>query len=147
MGSMHRNTYLDSPKLLSADLSLKKDPQVLIAGQMAGVEGYVESAAMGIWAGLVVAARLDGRSASIPPPETAIGSLLHAVTTVPLHGAFSPMNINFGLFPPLVDNKGGKEARRRRTAERAHQFFEMWRGELRRVSLPAGFRPHEESRT
>jgi methylenetetrahydrofolate--tRNA-(uracil-5-)-methyltransferase len=132
MGSMHRNTYLDSPKLLGSDLALKTDPRIMIAGQVVGVEGYVESAAMGIWAGLVAVARMKGLEAPpIPPPETAMGALLRAVATAPLHGVFSPMNVNFGLFPPVADNKGGKEARRRRIVERARAALDGWRDRLK----------------
>jgi methylenetetrahydrofolate--tRNA-(uracil-5-)-methyltransferase len=155
MGSMHRNTYLDSPDVLSLDVSLKKDPRILVAGQIAGVEGYVESAAIGQWAGLVLASRLKGLAEpAFPPAETAIGALLRAITTPPLHGVFSPMNINFGLFPPLADLRGGKEIRRKRTAERAHRTAEEWRGRmeetlgkpepLRQGPVSGGF--HEEGR-
>jgi methylenetetrahydrofolate--tRNA-(uracil-5-)-methyltransferase len=130
-GSMHRNTYIDSPKLLRPDLSLRADPRLLFAGQIVGVEGYVESAAMGIWAGLVALVRLRGAvDPPIPPPETAIGALIRAVTTRPLSGAFSPMNVNFGLLPPVEGVKGGKEARRRKLAERARSRSAAWREEL-----------------
>ncbi|MFH1262568.1 MAG: methylenetetrahydrofolate--tRNA-(uracil(54)-C(5))-methyltransferase (FADH(2)-oxidizing) TrmFO [Pseudomonadota bacterium] len=131
MGSMHRNTYLESPRLLGPDLALKSDRRIILTGQIVGVEGYVESSAMGIWAGLVGVARLQGLDLPpLPPPETAIGALLRAVTTIPLHGIFSPMNVNFGLFPPVTDTKGGKEARRRRIVERAHVAEASWRERL-----------------
>jgi len=129
-GSMHRNTYLNSPKVLHLDLSLKVDQRILIAGQITGVEGYVESAAMGQWTGLVALARLRGvKHLPVPPKETAIGALLRAVTTTPLHGVFSPMNINFGLFPPL-EASGGKEVRRRLMVERARKASDRWKGQI-----------------
>ncbi len=137
-GSMHRNTYIDSPRLLRPDLGLKKEPRILLAGQIAGVEGYMESAALGQWAGIVTAARLMGSpEPPSPPRETAIGSLLHAIVTVPLHGAFSPMNINFGLFPPAREARGGKEARRHEIARRASEAFSSWREKLEQsLSVP-----------
>jgi methylenetetrahydrofolate--tRNA-(uracil-5-)-methyltransferase len=142
MGSMHRNTYIESPKALAPDLSLRSDPRLLLAGQIVGVEGYVESAAMGVWAGLVAVGRLNGTELPIPPPETALGALLRSVTTVPVHGIFSPMNVNFGLFPPVADNKGGKEARRRKIAERAHDRSAEWRERLEKgLGRPASLRP------
>lgn len=128
LGSMHRNTYLNSPNLLNKDLSLKSDTSVFIAGQITGVEGYVESAAMGQWAGLVAVARLRNiQNISFPPPETAFGSLVQAITTRPPHGVFSPMNINFGLLPPLPSSIKEKEARRRQMVARALSCASSWR--------------------
>ena len=99
-GAMHRNTYIDSPRLLSADLRLKKDPRILFAGQIIGVEGYVESAAAGLAAGLNAARILNGQDTLIFPAQTAIGSLLKYIST-DTGADFAPMNINFGLLPPL----------------------------------------------
>ncbi|OGQ57028.1 MAG: methylenetetrahydrofolate--tRNA-(uracil(54)-C(5))-methyltransferase (FADH(2)-oxidizing) TrmFO [Deltaproteobacteria bacterium RIFCSPLOWO2_02_FULL_50_16] len=95
-GSMHRNAYIRSPVLLNEDFSLKKDPHVYFAGQITGVEGYMESASMGLWVGWNIARRREGRSRSIPPATTAMGALIRHVT----HStgkSFEPMNINWGL--------------------------------------------------
>jgi tRNA:m(5)U-54 methyltransferase len=99
-GSIHRNTYVNAPLQLDEQLQLKKRPGVYLAGQMAGVEGYVESAALGYLAGVGVARRAQGLSWEIPPAETAHGALLrHLQNADSKH--FQPMNINYGLFPPL----------------------------------------------
>ena len=132
LGSMHRNTYLDSPALLNTDLSLQVDSRIFVAGQLTGVEGYVESAAMGQWAGLNVISRLEEKKKlPVPPPETAIGALIKTVTTRPPHGVFSPMNINFGLLPPVAEVKGRrkerKAERRERMVRRALQAALVWR--------------------
>ncbi len=134
MGSMHRNTYIDSPKLLNIDLSLKSDPRILIAGQITGVEGYVESAAMGQWAGLVASARIRGLGIPpVPSENTAMGALLKAITTAPLHGAFAPMNINFGLFPPPSNAGQTKEGKRLELLRRAFDASNEWRSEMGKV--------------
>ena len=100
LGSIHRNTFLNSPKLLAPDLSLVARPDLWFAGQMIGVEGYSESAALGIMAGLSVADRLAGRTFEPPPPTTAIGAVMTYLREAdPKH--FQPMNVNAGLFPPL----------------------------------------------
>ncbi|MBW2268173.1 MAG: methylenetetrahydrofolate--tRNA-(uracil(54)-C(5))-methyltransferase (FADH(2)-oxidizing) TrmFO [Deltaproteobacteria bacterium] len=101
-GSVHRNTFLNAPKALLPSLELRGRPGVFIAGQMAGVEGYVESAALGWIAGVNAVARAGGRELALPPPNTAHGALLrHLIDADP--SAFQPMNVNFGLFPPLAD--------------------------------------------
>jgi methylenetetrahydrofolate--tRNA-(uracil-5-)-methyltransferase len=111
-GSVHRNTYLNAPRHLTADLELAARPGVFVAGQMAGVEGYVESAALGLLAGVNVAFRARGREAPQPPAETAHAALLrHLRESDPQR--FEPMNVNFGLFPPLAAS-----ARRMRRPER-----------------------------
>ncbi len=131
MGSMHRNTYLDSPKVLRVDLSLKSDARILVAGQLTGVEGYMESASMGLWAGMVALGRLTkSKEVFAPPPTTAMGGLLKAITETPLHGAFAPMNVNFGLLPPDENRQGGKKARRARVAKHAKAEAEIWRKEV-----------------
>jgi methylenetetrahydrofolate--tRNA-(uracil-5-)-methyltransferase len=107
LGGIHRNTYLDSPRLLDGALRLKAEPRLRFAGQITGCEGYVESAAVGLMAGRFAAAERMGRTAEAPPPSTAIGSLLnhitggHLTTIVAGPKSFQPMNINFGLFPPI----------------------------------------------
>ncbi|QIB35442.1 methylenetetrahydrofolate--tRNA-(uracil(54)-C(5))-methyltransferase (FADH(2)-oxidizing) TrmFO [Ancylobacter pratisalsi] len=107
LGGLHRNTYLNSPKLLDGTLRLKAQPRLRFAGQITGCEGYVESAAMGLAAGLFTAAEFTGGTAAVPPPTTAHGALLNHITGGHIETldagprSFQPMNINFGLFPPL----------------------------------------------
>ena len=107
-GGLHRNTFLNSPKLLDAQLRLRAAPRLRFAGQMTGCEGYVESASIGLIAGLFAAANTRGAELAPPPPTTALGSLLghitggHIETIEPGARSFQPMNINFGLFPPLA---------------------------------------------
>ncbi|WP_407174600.1 methylenetetrahydrofolate--tRNA-(uracil(54)-C(5))-methyltransferase (FADH(2)-oxidizing) TrmFO [Bradyrhizobium sp. STM 3562] len=108
LGGLHRNTFLNSPKLLDSELRLRAQPRLRFAGQMTGCEGYVESASIGLIAGLYAAANARGRSLAPPPPTTALGALLghitggHIETIEPGARSFQPMNINFGLFPPLA---------------------------------------------
>ena len=103
LGGIHRNTFLNSPKLLDSQLRLKSQPRLRFAGQLIGVEGYVESAAMGLLAGRYAAAMRHGRQLDAPPATTALGALIAHVTGGHLDGgkgSFQPMNVNFGLFPP-----------------------------------------------
>jgi len=108
LGGLHRNTFLNSPKLLDGQLRLRAQPRLRFAGQMTGCEGYVESASIGLIAGLYAAAQARGQSLAPPPPTTALGALLghitggHVETIEPGSRSFQPMNINFGLFPPLA---------------------------------------------
>jgi len=109
LGGLHRNTFLNSPKLLDASLRLKADPRLRFAGQITGVEGYVESAAIGLIAGRFAASERLGLRASPPPPTTALGALLSHITGGHLSAdgegsarSFQPMNVNFGLFPPIA---------------------------------------------
>jgi len=101
MGSIHRNTYINSPALLQPSLQLKTNPNIFFAGQITGVEGYMESTAMGLLAGLNAAAILEGKQLQPPPPATAIGSLLHYITSPESAANFQPMNINFGILQHL----------------------------------------------
>jgi methylenetetrahydrofolate--tRNA-(uracil-5-)-methyltransferase len=103
LGGLHRNTFLNSPKLLDGQLRLKVQPRLRFAGQVTGVEGYVESAAMGLLAGRLAAAQAQGRELSAPPPTTALGALVAHITGGHLvdGGSFQPMNINYGLLPPM----------------------------------------------
>jgi len=101
LGGLHRNTFLNSPKLLDINLRLKSRPHLRFAGQITGVEGYVESAAMGLLAGRFAAAELRGDVLSPPPLTTALGALLGHITGGADATSFQPMNVNFGLFPPL----------------------------------------------
>src|SRR3990170_619099 len=116
-GSVHRNTYINSPKLLHPTLQLKGDELILFAGQIVGVEGYVESAAMGIIAGINAARISMEANPIVPPPETAIGALIKYITDQSVKN-FQPMNINFGLFPPLP-NEVPKSQKRKLLVERA----------------------------
>lgn len=132
-GVIHRNTYLDAPAVLNPDLSLKGLPHVFIAGQLTGVEGYVESAAMGIWAGLAAYSRIRGLDLPLPPRESTIGSLLSHLSD-PTDREFAPMNINWGLLPepdPFVRNK---EARRAKKAEAASVAGIRWAEAVSKLS-------------
>jgi methylenetetrahydrofolate--tRNA-(uracil-5-)-methyltransferase len=104
LGGIHRNTYLNSPKVLDAKLRLKADPRLRFAGQITGCEGYVESASVGLIAGRLAAAERLGQSFEMPPETTAIGALLNHITGGHIEteiNSFQPMNVNFGLFPPM----------------------------------------------
>jgi methylenetetrahydrofolate--tRNA-(uracil-5-)-methyltransferase len=126
-GSLHRNTYVDGPKLLDRYLRLRKTPWVQLAGQLTGVEGYVESAASGLWAGLNLALRLSGRTPDPLPPESGMGALLEHVTASPTH-PFEPMNMNFGLLPPLGVRVRDKVKAKEAKASRALEALERWSG-------------------
>ncbi len=145
LGGLHRNTYLNSPKVLDGQLRLKAEPRLRFAGQITGCEGYVESAAVGLMAGRMAAAEWHGRPASLPPVETAMGALInhitggHIVTIDEGPRSFQPMNINFGLFPPIgaaLRNETGKRirgpekalARKRALTARAKQVMASWMG-------------------
>lgn len=116
-GSVHRNTYIDSPRLIRETLQMIKNDYIFFAGQIVGVEGYIESAVMGIIAGINAARAARGESPVVPPPETATGSLLRYISDGSVKN-FQPMNINFGLFPPPVE-KIKKSLRKTCIAERA----------------------------
>ncbi|WP_196258376.1 methylenetetrahydrofolate--tRNA-(uracil(54)-C(5))-methyltransferase (FADH(2)-oxidizing) TrmFO [Pelagibacterium limicola] len=112
LGGLHRNTFLNSPKVLRPDLKLKADPRLRFAGQITGVEGYVESAAMGLVAGRFAAAEAKGEQISLPPVTTAFGALVQHITGGHVEAeaysgarSFQPMNVNFGLFPPVTISK------------------------------------------
>jgi methylenetetrahydrofolate--tRNA-(uracil-5-)-methyltransferase len=107
LGGVHRNTFINSPRLLDGELRLKAMPHIRFAGQITGVEGYVESAAIGLLAGRFVAAESHGEAIAAPPATTALGALLGHITRGADAATFQPMNINFGLFPPL-DGRVGK---------------------------------------
>jgi methylenetetrahydrofolate--tRNA-(uracil-5-)-methyltransferase len=124
LGSLHRNTFINSPRVLGLTLQLVAEPRVFVAGQLTGVEGYVESAATGILAGLNAARLLGGQPLQVPPRTTALGSLL-AYVTDRSRTDFQPMNANYGLFPPVEGRVRGGE-RRRRMAERALHDAERW---------------------
>jgi methylenetetrahydrofolate--tRNA-(uracil-5-)-methyltransferase len=128
MGSIHRNSYVDSPRLLGSELELRGRPSVRLAGQITGVEGYIESTAMGLLAGRFAAARAQGRVAPPPPPESAMGALyVHVTRPRAAREPFEPMNINFGLLPPLA-GRAPKRERRQLYAARAVAAFATWVG-------------------
>lgn len=124
-GSIHRNTFINAPTLLTKTLQLKTRPSVMFAGQLVGVEGYVEAAASGGLAGLNAARLLSNCPPLTPPPSTAHGALLQYITTCdPRH--FQPINTNFGLFPPLDTNIRDKYKKRQLIQERAQTDFQTW---------------------
>jgi methylenetetrahydrofolate--tRNA-(uracil-5-)-methyltransferase len=127
-GSIHRNTFINAPVLLEKTLQLKKQDHIFFAGQITGVEGYVESAAMGLAAGLSASFYLTGRTITPFPEETALGSLVHYITR-PDHKHFQPMNVNFGLFPPLPP-KVPKKERAQHYGQRAMESLKYWKDGL-----------------
>ncbi|MGH9678046.1 MAG: FAD-dependent oxidoreductase, partial [Candidatus Acidiferrum sp.] len=131
-GQMHRNTYINAPSLLAATLRLKQHPQVFIAGQLCGVEGYVESMAMGLLAGVFAAAlaQHDGAESPMLPRATAHGSLLHYITHAD-GKRFQPANITFDLLPPLEQKVKDRKQRHRLLCERALSDFAAWLPSMR----------------
>lgn len=127
LGSFHRNTYINAPKSLLPTLQTRKRPELFIAGQLTGVEGYLESTAMGLLAGLNAARRCLGLPLLVPPETTAIGALVHYITSASPVG-FQPMNVNFGLFPPLGETVP-KANRKAAIVERALRDLERWKEE------------------
>jgi methylenetetrahydrofolate--tRNA-(uracil-5-)-methyltransferase len=128
LGSMHRNTFINSPALLLPTQQLKSDPRIIFAGQITGVEGYVESAASGFLAGISAARLSQGSKPPLPPPETALGALVGHITNADARH-FQPMNINYGLFPELPGRVKKKE-KRQKLAERALESLDAWRDSL-----------------
>jgi methylenetetrahydrofolate--tRNA-(uracil-5-)-methyltransferase len=126
LGGLHRNTFINSPRLLDARLRLNEMPRLRFAGQITGVEGYVESAAIGLLAGRFAAAARLGREANAPPPTTALGALLRHITGDADTASFQPMNINFGLFPPLSPDPGRHADRKPLLARRALADLDAW---------------------
>jgi methylenetetrahydrofolate--tRNA-(uracil-5-)-methyltransferase len=125
LGGLHRNTFLNSPRLLDATLRLRAMPRLRFAGQITGCEGYVESAAVGLMTGRFAAAERLGLVPAAPPATTAMGALLGHITGGADANSFQPMNVNFGLFPPIEGNARGKE-RKQLLAKRALRDFETW---------------------
>ncbi len=123
LGSVHRNTFVNGPRWLTPHLALKHLPNVILAGQLTGVEGYVESAAMGLLAGINGACLVLGLPPVAPPRETGLGALIHHLTTE--QKDFQPSNVTFGLFPPL-EGKVHKKERKRAMAERALSSLDSW---------------------
>ncbi|NDV19812.1 methylenetetrahydrofolate--tRNA-(uracil(54)-C(5))-methyltransferase (FADH(2)-oxidizing) TrmFO [Pseudodesulfovibrio sp. JC047] len=124
LGSIHRNTYVNAPDVLENSLQLKNRPGVYLAGQITGVEGYLESAACGLWLGLSLGTNMNGSSLEEPPVETAIGALLGHLKAVP-DKRFQPSNVNFGLMPGL-QKKMKKKLRKEAYGVRAKEAFQTW---------------------
>jgi methylenetetrahydrofolate--tRNA-(uracil-5-)-methyltransferase len=125
-GSVHRNTYVQSPKVLSGDLSFRANERIFLAGQVTGVEGYSESAAIGLLAGRAAAARIKNGPIRMPPKSTIIGALCDYVTVGPL-GPFQPMNANLGLLPPMERRRGQSKADKKAAqATAARNEFAAW---------------------
>ena len=135
LGGLHRNTFLNSPRLLDATLRLKAQPRLRFAGQVTGVEGYVESAAIGLLAGRFASAELHGQPMIAPPPTTAFGALLAHITGGADAKTFQPMNVNFGLFPdfPASERVRGKD-RKKAMAHRAIRDLQNWLGGAREAA-------------
>ena len=136
LGGIHRNTFLNSPRLLDGLMRLRAEPRLRFAGQVTGVEGYVESAAMGLLAGRFAAAEARGETPLPPPPETAHGALLSHITGGAEASTFQPMNVNFGLFPPVeAQGRGGRAARKQARgaamSARALAAWDRWLVEAR----------------
>ncbi|WP_244501346.1 methylenetetrahydrofolate--tRNA-(uracil(54)-C(5))-methyltransferase (FADH(2)-oxidizing) TrmFO [Sphingomonas gellani] len=129
LGGLHRNTFIRSPELLDRQLRLKSRPAVRFAGQITGCEGYVESAAIGLLAGRFAAAELTGRPLTSPPRETALGALLAHVTGDAEAETFQPMNVNFGLFPP-IEGRTKKADRKRMYTDRGRAALGEWMAAL-----------------
>jgi methylenetetrahydrofolate--tRNA-(uracil-5-)-methyltransferase len=125
LGGVHRNTFLNAPRLLDEHLRLRTEPRLRFAGQVTGVEGYVESAAIGLLAGRFAAAERNGLIPAPPPATTALGALLHHITGGAEPETFQPMNANFGLFPPLEASVRGRD-RKRLMAARALADLGAW---------------------
>lgn len=129
LGGIHRNTFINSPTLLDDQMRLKSKPHIRFAGQITGVEGYVESAAMGLLAGRLAAAEITGRTISSPPQDSAMGALIHHITGGADAKTFQPMNVNFGLFRPVEGLKGGRRGRKDRYkayTDRAKAAWKDW---------------------
>ena len=125
LGGLHRNTFLNAPKLLDPELRLKARSNIRFAGQITGCEGYVESAAVGLLAGRFAAAELRGDRLPPPPPTTALGALLGHITGGAQAEDYQPMNVNFGLFPPIA-GRAKKAERKKLYTDRARRDLEAW---------------------
>jgi len=136
LGGIHRNTFLNSPTLLDGGMRLRSRPNIRFAGQVTGVEGYVESAAMGLLAGRMAAAEVLGHTLTPPPATTAMGALVTHITGGAEARTFQPMNVNFGLFPP-IDAKGGRRGRKDRYKAYTDRAKADWQGWLAANPLDA----------
>lgn len=137
LGGIHRNTFINSPTLLDAQMRLRSKPNIRFAGQITGVEGYVESAAMGLLAGRMAAAEICGQTLPPIPVTTAMGALVSHITGGADAKTFQPMNVNFGLFPPLDGVKGGRRGRTERYKGYTDRAKADWSSWLAHSSLDA----------
>src|SRR5215471_15053732 len=128
LGGIHRNTFLNSPRLLDEELRLRARPALRFAGQITGVEGYVESAAIGLLAGRFAAAQARREPMAGPPPTTALGALIAHITKGADAATFQPMNVNFGLFPPIDETRVRGRDRKKLMAQRALADLDLWLG-------------------
>ena len=126
LGGIHRNSFIRSPELLDSELRLKSRPNIRFAGQITGCEGYVESAAIGLLAARFAAAEISGATLAPPPSETALGALLNHITGGADAETYQPMNVNFGLMPPLTGPKSKKADRKRLYTDRAREALQKW---------------------
>ena len=130
LGGIHRNSFIRSPELLDAELRLKSLPHIRFAGQITGCEGYIESAAIGMLAARFAAAEIAGETLAPPPIETALGALLGHITGGAEAETYQPMNINFGLMPPLTGPRVKKGDRKRMYTDRAREALGEWLAEI-----------------
>jgi len=130
LGGIHRNTFINSPTLLDHELRLKAQPHLRFAGQVMGVEGYIESASMGLLAGMFAAGDRMGRNMPRPPRTTSLGALLAHITGDAKAETFQPMNVNFSLFPPITSVKSGRD-RKLAYTQRAKEDFGAWLSEVK----------------
>jgi methylenetetrahydrofolate--tRNA-(uracil-5-)-methyltransferase len=137
LGGIHRNTFLNSPTLLDHQMRLRSQPNIRFAGQITGVEGYVESAAMGLLAGRLAAAEIMGQTLAPPPDTTATGALITHISGGAEAKTFQPMNVNFGLFPPVEGLKSGRRGRKDRYNAYTDRAKADWTGWLGRTALDA----------
>jgi methylenetetrahydrofolate--tRNA-(uracil-5-)-methyltransferase len=129
LGGIHRNSFINSPTLLDSEMRLKSKPNIRFVGQITGVEGYVESAAMGLLAGKLAVAEMRGETLAQVPETTAMGALVSHITGGAAAKTFQPMNVNFGLFPPLEGMKSGRRGRKDRYkgyTDRAKVDWQKW---------------------
>jgi methylenetetrahydrofolate--tRNA-(uracil-5-)-methyltransferase len=134
LGGIHRNTFMNSPTLLDSQMRLKSRPNIRFAGQITGVEGYVESAAMGLLAGRMAACDILGRPCPDIPQDSAMGALIHHITGGAEAKTFQPMNVNFGLFQPVDGLKGGRRGRKDRYKAYTDRAKDAWQGWLAKFS-------------
>lgn len=137
LGGIHRNTFLNAPTLLDGQMRLRSKPNIRFAGQITGVEGYVESAAMGLLAGRMAAAQIKGHVAQTPPDTTATGALITHISGGAEAKTFQPMNVNFGLFPPVEGQKGGRRGRKDRYKAYTDRAKADWTAWLAPLTEPA----------
>ncbi|SDG21054.1 methylenetetrahydrofolate--tRNA-(uracil-5-)-methyltransferase [Alloyangia pacifica] len=137
LGGIHRNTFLNSPTLLDAQMRLRSRPNLRFAGQITGVEGYVESASMGLLAGRMAAAEILGHELPTVPQDSAHGALIHHITGGAEAKTFQPMNVNFGLFRPLEGLRGGRRGRKDRYKGYTDRAKTVWQEWLAAQEVPA----------